>query len=84
MNCQRTFLALTPFMESDFRNYDGAGMFETLTANQTDKAMSDFAQAKKEWKEDKPKMMKEEAEDEYSASVEKYNDFKNSGRRQEL
>lgn len=69
-------LALTPFMESDFRNYDGAGMFETLTANQTDKAMSDFAQAKKEWKEDKPKMMKEEAEDEYSASVEKYNDFK--------
>ncbi len=69
-------LALTPFMETDFRNYDGAGMFESLNENVADKAMGDFAQAKKEWKEDKPKMMKEEAEDEYNATVEKYNDFK--------
>ena len=69
-------LALTPFMETDFRNYDGTGMWEGMTAQQSDKAMNDFQQQKKDWKEDKPKMMKAEAENEYSASVEKYIDFK--------
>lgn len=69
-------LALTPFMENDPRNYDGSSMWEGLNPNQTLKAMNDFSQAKKDWKEDKPKMMKAEAEAEYNASVEKYTDFK--------
>jgi hypothetical protein len=69
-------LALTPFMENDFRNYDGYNMWEGLNASQTMKAMDDFSQQKKDWKEDKPKMMKAEAENEYNATVEKYNDFK--------
>jgi hypothetical protein len=69
-------LALTPFMETDFRNYDGSSMWDGLSQAQTDKAMTDFTQQKKDWKEDKPKMMKAQAESEYSATVEKYNDFK--------
>ena len=69
-------LALTPFMETDFRNYDGASMWEGMDPRSVDRAMSDFAAEKKDWKEDKPKMMKAEAEDEYNASVEKYTDFK--------
>lgn len=69
-------LAMTPFMETDFRNYDGTSMYEGLTPQQSEKAIGDFSQAKKDWKEDKPKMMKEEAESEYNATVEKYNDFK--------
>jgi hypothetical protein len=69
-------LAMTPFMETDFRNYDGTGMYEGLTPQQSQKAIGDFSQQKKDWKEDKPKMMKEAAESEYNATVEKYNDFK--------
>ena len=69
-------LAMTPFMEYDFKNYDGTGMLEGLDPRQEDKLMADFQQQKKDWKEDKPKMMKAEAESEYNASVEKYNDFK--------
>ncbi|TDW97602.1 hypothetical protein [Dinghuibacter silviterrae] len=69
-------LALTPFMETDFRNYDGSSMWEGLNPVQADKAMTDFSQQKKDWKEDKPKQMKAQAENEYNATVEKYNDFK--------
>ena len=69
-------LAMTPFMETDFRNYDGSGMWEGMSNQQSEKAITDFAQQKKDWKEDKPKMMKEEAETEYNTTVEKYNDFK--------
>ncbi len=69
-------LALTPFMETDFRNYDGSSMWEGMDPRSVDRAMSDFSAEKKDWKEDKPKMMKAEAEDEYNASVEKYSDFK--------
>lgn len=69
-------LALTPFMEKDFMNYDGAGMWEGLSAKDEEKAFTDFNQQKKEWKEEKPKMMKAMAENEYGFEVESYKNFR--------
>jgi len=69
-------LAYTPFMESDFRNYDGTSMWEGLTPQQETKAISDFNQQKKEWREEKPKMMKALAEDYYDFAVTDYAAFK--------
>lgn len=69
-------LALTPFMESDYRNYDGMSMWEGLSSKQEEKAMTDFADQKKEWKELKPKMMESLAEGEYGFEVAKYNSFR--------
>jgi hypothetical protein len=69
-------VALTPFMESDYRNYDGTGMWEGLSDEAQAKAMEEFSKEKKEWKEDKPKMMKAMAESEYDTKVEKYDNFR--------
>jgi hypothetical protein len=69
-------VALTPFMESDYRNYDGTSMWEGLSDQAATKAMEEFTKEKKEWKEEKPKMMKELAESEYDAKVEKYDNFR--------
>ncbi len=69
-------LALTPFMESDFRNYDGGGMWEQLSDKDQAKAIEEFNKEKKEWKEEKPKMMKELAENEYDSKIEKYENFR--------
>ncbi|AXY72892.1 hypothetical protein D3H65_02430 [Paraflavitalea soli] len=69
-------LALTPYMENDFRNVDGLGMWEGLNASQEEKATETFNKQKKEWKEQKPIMMKELAENEYGYHVEKYDNFR--------
>jgi hypothetical protein len=69
-------VALTPFMESDYRNYDGTSMWEGLSDAAATKAMEEFTKEKIEWKEEKPKMMKELAESEYDAKVEKYDNFR--------
>jgi hypothetical protein len=69
-------LALTPFMESDYRNYDGMSMWEGLNAKQEERAISDFTAQKKEWKEEKPKMMEALAENQYGYDVEKYGNFR--------
>ncbi|MGB8192254.1 MAG: DUF3857 domain-containing protein, partial [Chitinophagaceae bacterium] len=69
-------LALTPFMENDYRNYDGMSMWEGLNAKQEEKATTDFNAQKKEWKEEKPKMMEALAENEYGFDVEKYGNFR--------
>lgn len=69
-------LALTPFMESDFRNYDGMSMWDGMDSRQEEKALTDFNEQKKEWKEAKPEMMKAQAETEYGYTVEKYNTFR--------
>lgn len=69
-------VALTPFMESDFRNYDGVSMWEGLSSDGQSKAIDEFTKEKKEWKEEKPKMMKALAENEYNTKVEKYNNFR--------
>lgn len=69
-------LALTPFMENDYRNYDGSGMWEGMDAKAEEKAMSDFNQQKKEWKEEKPLMMKELATGEYHHTVDSYTNFR--------
>lgn len=69
-------LALTPFMENDFKNYDGLGMWDGMDSKEEEKAMSEFNQEKKEWKEEKPKMMKADAESEYGFTVENYGGFK--------
>ncbi len=69
-------LALTPYMEGDYRNYDGMGMWDGLTAKQEDKAVESFNELKKQWKEEKPDMMKAMAENEYGHNVEKYNSFR--------
>jgi hypothetical protein len=69
-------LALTPFMEADFRNFDGLSMWEGLNMNQEEKATQNFNDQKKEWKEQKPIMMKGLAENEYGYEVEKYDNFR--------
>lgn len=69
-------VALTPFMESDYRNYDGSSMWEGMSDKEQAKATEEFMKAKKEWKEDKPKMMKGLAESEYGMKVEKYDNFR--------
>jgi hypothetical protein len=69
-------LALTPFMETDYRNYDGMSMWEGLGSKQEEKAMTDFSDQKKEWKELKPKMMESLVETEYGFDVSKYNSFR--------
>lgn len=69
-------LAYTPFMETDFRNYDGTGMWEGMNEQQESKAIGEFNQQKKEWREEKPKMMKAMAEDYYDFAVTDYGAFK--------
>lgn len=69
-------LAYTPFMENDSRNYDGAGMWDGMNGRESSKAMEDFTKQKQEWKEEKPKIMKEMAEEEYDVKVEKYDGFR--------
>jgi hypothetical protein len=69
-------LTLTPYMESDFRNYNGQGMWEGMNSRQEEKAVESFNEQKKKWKEEKPDMMKELAESEYGYDVEKYNSFR--------
>jgi hypothetical protein len=69
-------LALTPFMENDYKNFDGEGMWEGLDTKAADKATTDFNQQKKEWREDKPLMMKELAAGEYGHSIDKYTNFR--------
>jgi hypothetical protein len=62
-------LALTPFMETDHRNYDGDGLFEGMSTKDKEKAEDAFIAQKKEWKEEKPKMMKEMIQGEYNREV---------------
>jgi hypothetical protein len=62
-------LALTPFMETDHRNFDGEGMFESLSGKEKMKAEEDFIAQKKSWKEEKPKMMKEMIESDYNKEI---------------
>ena len=69
-------ITLTPYMEVDFRNYDAMSMWEGLSAREEEKATSLFNDQKKEWKEEKPKMMKAVAESEYGVNVENYTGFK--------
>lgn len=69
-------LAMTPFMETDYRNMDGTGMWGDLNSREVAKAMEDFNKQKQEWKEEKPKMMKSVAEDEYGVKVEEYKSFR--------
>jgi len=69
-------LALTPFMQNDYTNYNGTDMWEGMSESSQEKAMNEFNQQKKEWKEQKPKMMKEVAESEYGHRIETYADFK--------
>lgn len=69
-------LALTPFMETDYRNYDGMGMWEGLDSKTEEKIMSEFNQQKKEWKEEKPEMMKALASGLYNHTIDKYGNFR--------
>jgi hypothetical protein len=69
-------LALTPFMEADYRNFDGQSMWEGLSGKLEEKAVENFNDQKKEWKEQKPIMMKGLAENEYGYHVEKYDNFR--------
>lgn len=69
-------ITLTPFMENDFRNYDGNSMWEGLDRRAEEKAVEEFNKQKKDWKEEKPKLMKESVANEYGFKVEQYNNFK--------
>ncbi|ULQ56703.1 DUF3857 domain-containing protein [Flavihumibacter rivuli] len=69
-------LSLTPFIETDYRNYDGLGLFEGMSASEEEKAREELEIQKKEWKEEKPKMMKAYTEQQYGVTIEKYNSFK--------
>ncbi|HWB25555.1 MAG TPA: DUF3857 domain-containing protein [Chitinophagaceae bacterium] len=69
-------LALTPFMQNDYTNYGGTDMWEGLSDAGQEKAMTEFNQQKKEWKDEKPKLMQARAENEYGHRIETYTDFK--------
>jgi len=69
-------LALTPYMETDVRNYGGNTMWDNYRASSQEKMAADFNDQKKKWKEEKPKQMKELAESEYGYSVKKYDNFR--------
>jgi hypothetical protein len=69
-------LTYTPYMETDFKNYDGMSMWDGMSDAASEKATSEFKTRKKDWKEEKPKLMKAYAEAEYNCVVEKYDDFK--------
>jgi len=69
-------LALTPYMQNDYTNYDGTDMWEGMDPKEQDRAMTAFNDQKKEWKEQKPIMMKEMAENEYNHRIEAYTDFR--------
>ncbi|MDB5251594.1 MAG: hypothetical protein JWP27_763, partial [Flaviaesturariibacter sp.] len=62
-------LALTPFMENDFRNFDGESLYEGLNPKDRTEAETEMTAQKKEWKEDKPKMMKAMIEEDYNHEV---------------
>jgi len=69
-------LTLTPYMETDYRNYNGQGMWEGMNAREEEKAVQSFSDQKKEWKEKKVEFMKDLAENEYGYDVEKYQSFR--------
>lgn len=69
-------LAFTPFIETDYRNYDGVSMWDGMDPADEEKATTEFNDQKKEWKEEKPKVMKSLAESEYGHTVEKYDAFR--------
>ena len=75
-------LTLTPFMENDYRNYDGEGLYEGMSERERIKAEEAFITQKKDWKEEKPKMMKEMVENNFNREVEGDVTFKlvNDGR----
>jgi hypothetical protein len=52
-------LALTPYMENDFKNYDGVSILDEMSEKERTAAEEIIAKQRKDWKEDKPKMMKE-------------------------
>jgi len=62
-------LALTPFMENDYKNYDGEGMFAGMNEKESTAAEDALAKQKKEWKEEKPKMMKEILQNNFSREI---------------
>jgi len=69
-------LAFTPFMESDYRNYDGDDMWAGLSDKNKEKVVEEFNAQKKEWKEEKPKIMKAIIEDEFNHEVQGDVNFK--------
>jgi hypothetical protein len=62
-------LALTPFMETDHRNFDGESMWEGVNPKDRTEGEEALTKTKKEWKEEKPKMMKEMLEEEYGHEI---------------
>lgn len=76
-------IAYTPYIESDFRNYDGDDMWEGLDEKTADARSEQFNKMKKEWKDKtKPEYMKSLVEDDFSYEVSSYDNFQmqNDGR----
>ncbi|MEO6455088.1 MAG: hypothetical protein ABIN97_13495 [Ginsengibacter sp.] len=75
-------LVFTPFMESDYKNYDGDDMWAGLSEKNKEKFVEEFNAQKKEWKEEKPKIMKAMIEEEFNHEVQGNVNFKiiNDGR----
>ena len=75
-------LALTPYMEQDYRNYGGDGPWDVLSATEQEKMIEKFQEAKTKWKKEKPDFMKELAESLYGHKVNDYKSFRivNDGR----
>lgn len=69
-------LALTPYVENDYKNYDGTSLWEDLSEKMLEKATNELNKSKKEWREEKPKFMKYLNEAELNCTIEKYNSFK--------
>ena len=69
-------LALTTFLESDYRNYGGMGMWDNYPSMGVDRLRDEWNARKKDWRDEKPKMMKALAEQEYNHEIKNYDNFK--------
>jgi hypothetical protein len=62
-------LAFTPYIENDYKNFDGPGLLDEMSERQRSNAEELMAKEKKEWKETKPEMMKELLQNKYNREV---------------
>jgi len=69
-------LAETNYIETDHKNYNGAGMWENVPDQRLEKLQEEWSKMKKGWRETKPIQMKAIAEVDYGEDVKDYTSFK--------
>lgn len=68
-------LAYTTFLENDYKAYDAAQMWQGLDDKKQFEVIKNFNAKRKEWREEKPKMMTELLKKDYGFDVASYNSF---------